>query len=263
MKYPWIQFFATDWLNDPLVSLCAPATRGILMDWLCNMHLLDRCGQITGTLEQLSRLGRCTSVQAESALQDMVATKAADVTFRSDVVTVVNRRMKREFLTRKNGAVRVKRHRCNATCNAPETAHSHKSESESESERGKGEPPAPEIPSLEQAIAMTMSAGIPPEFSKFVFEDWASRSGKDAGGVIVKFLPYVTKRWAREQNEWKNKTHKGTKTNADTTKNPKHRNYGITQDVAKQSADIVAAIKRRESAEKLRRDGMAKETPQA
>jgi hypothetical protein len=123
MKYPWIQFFAGDWLNDPQVSICDPATRGILMDWLCNMHLLDRCGQITGRREQLARLGRCTSVQVEAALQDLIQSQAADVTFRNDVVTVVNRRMKREYLTRKNGAIRVAKHRVNVACNAPITVH--------------------------------------------------------------------------------------------------------------------------------------------
>jgi hypothetical protein len=59
-------------------------------------------------------------------------------------------------------------------------------------------------------VAKTMNVGIPEEFTKFVYADWASRSGKDAGGVLVSFLPYVTKRWAREQNEWKNGKHKGS-----------------------------------------------------
>lgn len=141
MKYPWMQFFATDWLNDPLVSICEPATRGILMDWLCNMHLLDRSGQITGTREQLARLGRCTAVQVESALQDLNSTKAADVTFRNDVVTVVNRRMKRESLARKNGAIRVSRHRSNAACNSDVTPQSQKSESEVRLQKGKEREP--------------------------------------------------------------------------------------------------------------------------
>jgi hypothetical protein len=128
MKYPWMQFFVMDWLNDPQVSACEPTTRGILLDWLCNMHLLDRSGQITGTRGQLARLGRCTAVQVASALQDLIRTRAADVTFRNDVVTVVNRRMKRESIARKNGAIRVARHRKNVACNAAVTAHSHNSE---------------------------------------------------------------------------------------------------------------------------------------
>ena len=95
MKYPWMQFYVNDWMT-PNVGMCQPETRGIWIDWLCAMHSLDRCGQITGTREQLAALGRCTVVQVESTLTDLTNTKTADVTFRNDVVTVVNRRMKRE-----------------------------------------------------------------------------------------------------------------------------------------------------------------------
>jgi hypothetical protein len=73
------------------------------------------------------------------------------------------------------------------------------------------EPPFREIPTLEQAIAMTMTAGIPEDFSKFVYEDWSGRDGRDGGGVVVAWLPYVSKRWSREQNQWKNGTHRGRK----------------------------------------------------
>jgi hypothetical protein len=135
MKFPWMQFMVNDWLC-PEVGLCQPATRGIWMDWLCQMHRLDRCGLITGTREELAVLGRCTVVQVDAALTDLIRTKTADVTFRNDVVTVVNRRMRRDYLARKNGAIRVHRHRSNVACNASVTGH--KSESESESE-GKGE----------------------------------------------------------------------------------------------------------------------------
>lgn len=68
-----------------------------------------------------------------------------------------------------------------------------------------------ELPTVEEAIAQTMTAGIPEDFSRHVYEDWSSRAGKDAGGVLVRFLPYVTKRWAREQVEWRSGQHKGKK----------------------------------------------------
>jgi len=70
---------------------------------------------------------------------------------------------------------------------------------------------ASELPTREQALAMTMCVGIPPKFSKYVYDDWASRNGKDGSGVVVGFLPYALKRWVREQNEWKARTHKGNK----------------------------------------------------
>lgn len=69
----------------------------------------------------------------------------------------------------------------------------------------------PEIPTLQEAVAMTMTTGILETFSSHVYADWASRSGKDASGVVVAWLPYVTKRWAREGVEWRNGKHKGKK----------------------------------------------------
>lgn len=122
-KWPYISWFVSDWLGDPKVSLCEPETRGILFDWLCNMHALDRSGQVTGTRELLARIGRCTVLQCDAALADLKQTNAAEIQERNGVVTVINRRMKREFLARKNGAVRVSEWRGKTTCNAPVTGH--------------------------------------------------------------------------------------------------------------------------------------------
>ena len=69
------------------------------------------------------------------------------------------------------------------------------------------------LPTESEAITSTMTAGILEDFTRYVYADWSSRSGKDAGGVQVEFLPYVLKRWSREQVEWKAKTHKGNSAN--------------------------------------------------
>ena len=68
-----------------------------------------------------------------------------------------------------------------------------------------------EVESADECVAKTMTAGIPENFTRYVYDDWAGRSGKDASGVSVSFLPYVTKRWTREQVEWRNGKHKGVK----------------------------------------------------
>ena len=86
--------------------------------------------------------------------------------------------------------------------------------------------PAPELPSEEEAFKMTMTVGLPMDFCRYVYQDWLSRAGKDAGGVVVQYLPYVTKRWVREQNEWKAKTHKGNSQNANHGKTAPDRNAG-------------------------------------
>lgn len=57
---------------------------------------------------------------------------------------------------------------------------------------------AAEPPSVEEAIEMVMSAGIPDWFVRNVYRDWASRYGKDVGGASIRIVPYVTKRWVWE-----------------------------------------------------------------
>jgi hypothetical protein len=113
-KAPAIQFYIGDWLKDPKLSMCSPSTRGIWMDLLCAMHELDRSGLITGTTDQLARLCRCTAVEISVAVSELKETKAADVTERNGIVTVINRRMLREAKSREDNNNRVKRHRGNA-----------------------------------------------------------------------------------------------------------------------------------------------------
>ena len=97
---PHIQFYTGDWLKDPRLSLCHPATRGVWLDLLCAMHELDRLGTLRGTSEELSRLARCTTVELEAALTDLQNKLAADVEYRNGNWVITNRRMRREAETR-------------------------------------------------------------------------------------------------------------------------------------------------------------------
>jgi len=99
-KTPAFQFYPGDWLKDPHLSMCSPATRGIWMDLLCAMHENDRSGQITGTTDQIARLCRCTAVDLDHAISELQTTKTADVTKRHEIVTIINRRMSREYKDR-------------------------------------------------------------------------------------------------------------------------------------------------------------------
>lgn len=98
-------------MKDPALALCTPATRGVWIDLLCAMHELDRSGELRGTTDQLARVARCSTVDLAHALTEFQATGAADVTERSGIVTVICRRMKREYDARKSSAERVKRFR--------------------------------------------------------------------------------------------------------------------------------------------------------
>jgi hypothetical protein len=111
MKQPAFQFYTGDWLKDPALTLCTSSARGVWIDLICAMHESGRSGELRGTPDQLARVARTSTADLTQALTDLQATGAADVTERNGVVTVVNRRMKRESKERKQTALRVFRHR--------------------------------------------------------------------------------------------------------------------------------------------------------
>lgn len=112
-KRPAFQFYTGDWLKDPALSLCRPATRGVWIDALCRMHDSDRSGHLEGTVQQLARACRCDVSDMQAAIDDLRATGAATVTERNSVVTLTNRRMQAEHEKRLATRERVGRHRRN------------------------------------------------------------------------------------------------------------------------------------------------------
>jgi hypothetical protein len=96
MKLFYIKFNVSDWLTDPRLSLCSPLARGVWMDLLCNMHQLDRTGELRGTTDELARLARCSTQELVVALTDIQNKLAGDVQQRNGSWTIANRRMKRE-----------------------------------------------------------------------------------------------------------------------------------------------------------------------
>lgn len=138
-KHFFMQYVPGEWLSDARVSQCEPATRGIWWDAISAMHGLDRCGQLSGTFEGLARVCRCRVDEMRAAVDDLRSTGTADVTVSNGIVTLVNRRMRREYENRQAVKNRVDRHRRNkkqrernAACNASDTqmqrANTYKSE---------------------------------------------------------------------------------------------------------------------------------------
>lgn len=134
MKLHWMQFDTGDWLKDPDLSLCTPATRGVWIDLISRMHESGRVGRLSGTIDQLCRLARCVPAELALALTDLQTTGTADVTERNGVVTVTNRRMEREAKERAGNALRQSKHRSGSSSNKHITPLSHLYDSESESE---------------------------------------------------------------------------------------------------------------------------------
>jgi hypothetical protein len=110
-KLPWMQFNTGDWLKDPKLSMCDPATRGIWIDAIAAMHEEGRYGSLSGTPDQLIRVLRCTVPALMSAIMDLQSTGAADVEQRNGVITLNNRRMQREAKEREMSRIRQDRFR--------------------------------------------------------------------------------------------------------------------------------------------------------
>lgn len=93
--------------------MCSLSTRGFWFEILGAMHELGRSGQITGTAQQLARVGRCTAAEAEEAVAELKSTRAAEVSERNGSFTLINRRMKREYDEREGSKRRVANYRKN------------------------------------------------------------------------------------------------------------------------------------------------------
>lgn len=120
-RYYWFPFNASDWLSDPLLSMCQPATRGIWIDAIAAMLKQGRSGALVGTPCQLARVTRCTEAAFMDALNDLLTTGTADVTNRNGVVTLINRRMQREAKEREDNRLRQQKKRGSQECHAPVT----------------------------------------------------------------------------------------------------------------------------------------------
>lgn len=174
-KLPAMLFFIGDWIKDPKLSLCTPATRGVWIDLLCAMHESGRTGKLCGTSEQLSRTARCSAAELAQALTDLQTTGAADVTERNGTITLINRRMEREHKQREKGTLRQKRFRESPKCNAfvPPIESEIDSPYPKPEGRQNGIPPNPpgEYPTLEQAIQKGPFVGAP----AWLCEQWWNR----------------------------------------------------------------------------------------
>lgn len=177
MKWPFIKFFTGDWKKDPALTRCSPATRGVWIDLLCDMHELDRSGELRGTHEQLARAARCTIVEIAHALTELQATEAADVTERNGVVTVRNRRMKRDANKRQQSAIRMMRMRrygdvtgdVTPPLQSPLRVRSQKSEHKLKSDKG-GEKVLAKLTGKQQQLADA--------FEQCLGKQWVNDAGK-------------------------------------------------------------------------------------
>ena len=93
---PFLKFYVADWLSDPQLARCAPATRGIFMDALCIMHETGKA-TVRGTPDQLCQILRCGPAALEAAYRDLNETGAADVSRDVSTISITSRRRKRDL----------------------------------------------------------------------------------------------------------------------------------------------------------------------
>lgn len=197
MKSPAFSFYVRDWLCSKTVSKLhsKPCSKGVstYLYLLCSSWLEDPRATLPTEENELAGLGR-VSVDEFREIWPFIKDQFP---LDTSIDRLFNERLRieseKQYTRSKSGSKGGSKKVANLVA-ALEDAN------------------ANEIPELKECIARTMTVGIPEKFTKHVYEDWSTRSGKDAGGVVVAFLPYVTKRWMREQVEWRNGNHKGTKT---------------------------------------------------
>ena len=106
---PFIQLFVADFDNDTCgLSACAT---GVWLRMIMAMHI-KKSGSLTGSLEKLSQITRCSCSEIETSLNEFETENICDVSRESNGnVTIICRRMYKEEQKRVNSAERTRKHR--------------------------------------------------------------------------------------------------------------------------------------------------------
>lgn len=111
-KAPAFQFYIKDWLSDPELQSASSSSRGIWINALCYMWESQERGKLEGTIESLSRLLNCSCDEFVTFLNESKTFHFDDlVTHDNGKVTLVNRRMNREYKERNLHLKRQDRYR--------------------------------------------------------------------------------------------------------------------------------------------------------
>lgn len=200
-------------MGDAELSKCSSATRGVWIDLLCAMHQSGRSGELRGTTDQIARLARCSTAELTQALTELQTTGTADVTFRNNDVTVINRLMKREAKARTDTALRVKKHRCNDDVTQKKQGRSKKIEDRSKKRENTGRAPSvdesnlyrkPVIPTLAQVQEVFYRNGGTPDQAQRFFEKHEATGWYLNNSPIKAFaslVPGFISAWKEKANE--------------------------------------------------------------
>lgn len=135
-KNPAYQFYPMDWIRD--MSGHPLEIQGAWKRILCFLHYEPERGKAQKTVGEWAGILGVTTRKTMSILTYLYDRQIADVTFcnanvtlRNKNVTVVSRRMHKEWKEKQSTKLRVKRHRMKRECNADVTVPSSSSSSSS------------------------------------------------------------------------------------------------------------------------------------
>ena len=130
-KAPAFQFYVRDWLAD--TRALTPGARGVYIDILCYLHLSDKRGTLSHTVQAWANMCGLDEGEMNVILSELDSTQTLHVTKCNGRVTLMSRRMERERKEKDKTKLRVRRHREKQDSNAPVTPMSHDSASASSS----------------------------------------------------------------------------------------------------------------------------------
>lgn len=91
-ELPWVKWYPQNWSSEPGLSVCEVATTGIWINAV-NAMMLRGTAQITGTVEELSRLCRCRPSQMSLAVAELKKHQIGEVIEQNGDITLACRRL--------------------------------------------------------------------------------------------------------------------------------------------------------------------------
>lgn len=106
-----MEFDVDAWRADEGLTLLRPASRDFWHEVILVMWKSGQRGELSGSINDLARLCRCSPTEARAAIDEIKARHVGDVTEGHGIVTLTNRRMKRAFEIRANACQRQRKKR--------------------------------------------------------------------------------------------------------------------------------------------------------
>lgn len=127
-KAPAFMFYVKDWISYPDLKICSHSTKGIWADFICHMWFANPKGKLTATRGELQRMVGATNSDFDYFLAEAWRHGFCDIGVDSNEnvtdhngnerqeITLINRRIYKEFMQKENNRLRQKRYRNKQGC---------------------------------------------------------------------------------------------------------------------------------------------------